>query len=51
MDYDGFWKVFEETGDPMCWLMYSAEKRFIEIESKNAVETLPDVVQFTGSLE
>ena len=33
MEFEGFWQVFADTGDPICWLMYSAKKRSgVEIE-------------------
>ena len=24
MSTDGIWKVFRESGDPLCWLLYRA---------------------------
>jgi len=27
MKLEGFWQVFRDTGDPICWLMYSAGKQ------------------------
>gem|GEM_PF-1912889 len=27
MEFEGFWQVFADTGDPICWLIYSAKKR------------------------
>ena len=27
MDSDQLWNLFCDTGDPMCWLYYTASKR------------------------
>ena len=27
MREDMFWQAFEDTGDPMCWLVYKAAER------------------------
>ena len=27
MNTDGIWKVFRESGDPLCWLLYRAAER------------------------
>ena len=35
MNTDGIWKVFRESGDPLCWLLYRAAERAGQ-ETENA---------------
>lgn len=44
---DGFWQVFMETGDPMCWLMYTAEKRQVTGQRTGAKDISPEGDQIT----
>jgi len=39
MEFEGFWQVFADTGDPICWLIYSAKKRS-GVETRESLKVL-----------
>ena len=38
MENRGFWSLFTETGEPICWLLSRVQERLPRQEEKNAPE-------------